>query len=338
MPPIPSILIVAIAIAVPLVFWPRHGLRDRWRRARAARERILLEDFLKHIHARALQGNSATLESLAGSCGVRIAEAMRLISTMQVRGLVRTTGAGFELTSTGDRSALQLIRAHRLLERYLADELRMPIESIHATADRREHGLTPAEVDELEVRLGYPRTDPHGDPIPSGTGSLSEVDTTPLIDWPEGRPARIVHLEDEPSEVFAQISAAGLVPGMKLEILDQTEHQLVLWDGAKEYLLPHMASGNVYVSGIPHPLEPVRKLDSLRPGDDGVIRSLECEGFARRRLLDLGLTPGTHVRCEFASTLGEPVAYRVRGALIALRSEETALIEIEKADTESESS
>lgn len=70
-------------------------------------------------------------------------------------------------------------------------------------------------------------------------------------------------------------------------------------------------------------------LDKLKNGDEAVITKLDCTDGNRRRLMDLGLLPGTHLCAELRSPLGDPVAYRVRGALIALRREQAREIKIE---------
>ncbi len=258
-----------------------------------------------------------------------VKRALELIAEMETGGLVQSTGPGLRLSPAGRTLALRVIRAHRLLERYLADELHMPLEAIHATADRREHQLTAEEVDELEARLGYPQRDPHGDPIPSATGKLEKIESTALTEWPVGRPAEIVHLEDEPPEVFARIVGAGLQRGMHVEVFESSDAGLVVWDGNTERMLTPVVASNVFVADLPHAVRPPVKLSSLDPGQAGRVVALRCEGFNRRRLLDLGITPGTLIECAYPGPLGEPKAYRVRGALIALRPEQGDEIEIE---------
>jgi DtxR family Mn-dependent transcriptional regulator len=323
-------LITALAVAF---FWPGKGLLARLREARRLAERAFVEDALKHIRSRQEHGTLATAESLAGKLNVSVKQALELIETMEEGELVQTTGFGLVLTDAGRETALRVVRAHRLLERYLADELRMPLEEIHATADRKEHLVTAEEVDELEARLGYPQTDPHGDPIPTSAGTIEELEGAALIDWSVGTPARIVHLEDEPPELMAQMVAAGLVPGMQIEVRRVSRDQLVLWDGVCERLIAPLVASNVMVVELPHPVRPPVKLSSLEPGESGRVIALRSEGFERRRLLDLGLTPGTVIECEYPSPLGEPMAYRVRGALIALRAEQGDQIEIEPVRT-----
>lgn len=305
------------------------GLPARWRRARDRRHRALVEDALKHVHAAQLAGAPATPDSLAGHLRLRIAPIVALLAEMEARGLIRTTGAGVALTVSGQEIAVRVIRAHRLLERYLADELRMPLEAIHAAADRREHSVTPAETAALDARLGYPTYDPHGDPIPRPDGHMAFVEAIALPEQPIGQPAVIRHLEDEPPELFRQIAAAGLEPGMRIEVLGRSPSQLVIWDGDRERVLSPLAAGNVFVAALPQPAAPVVRLTTLEPGMRARVVALHNRGLDRRRLLDLGVTPGTVIERVFTSPLREPTAYRVRGALVALRTEQATEIEIE---------
>jgi DtxR family Mn-dependent transcriptional regulator len=325
------VVIAALALVIAALL-PGVGVRARWRRARERRRRVLVEDALKFTHAAELRGSLATLESLAGHLHLRVAPTLDLVTQMEARGLIRTTGSGIALTSSGQEIAVRVVRAHRLLERYFADELQMPLAAIHAAADQREHSVTPEETAELEARLGYPTHDPHGDPIPKPSGQVEPAEAIALPEQPIGRPAVIVHLEDEPPELFRQIAAAGLEPGMRIEVLDVSADHLVIWDGDRERVLTPIAAGNVFVSPLPMPLAPAIRLTALGAGARGRVVALRCNGITRRRLLDLGVTPGTVIERAFSSALGEPTAYRVRGALIALRAEQANKIEIEPLD------
>lgn len=327
------LLVLAAVVTILVAIWlPLGGRRMRWRGARDLKRRTLIEDALKHTHASELRGSLATPESLASRLGQRVARTVDLIAEMEAAGLVWTTGAGLTLTPIGQQAAVRVIRAHRLLERYLADELRMPLEAIHAAADRREHTVTAAETADLDARLGYPRRDPHGDPIPRADGSLARVDGVALTEHPVGQPAVIVHLEDEPPELFRQIAAAGFEPGMRVAVLESTANQVVVWDGERERILTPVAAANIQVTSLPQPLVPAVRLAALGPGQRGRVTALRCHGLTRRRLLDLGVTPGTVIEHAFTSPFGQPTAYRVRGAVIALRAEQANQIEIEPLD------
>jgi DtxR family Mn-dependent transcriptional regulator len=84
--------------------------------------------------------------------------------------------------------------------------------------------------------------------------------------------------------------------------------------------------------------QPVRTLLDLEPGRVGRVLDLSpaCRGSQRRRLLDLGVVKGTEIVPELVSAGGDPVAYRIRGALIALRREQAEWIRIEHADEPAE--
>jgi len=116
-----------------------------------------------------------------------------VIAKVEAGGLLRSTAKGLVLTEEGDRLAISVIRAHRLWERYLADEAGMSLTRVHAEANRLEHQRSGDRVDRMDAALGYPTSDPHGDPIPTADGQLVDVTGTPLTNWPPGQSARVIH-------------------------------------------------------------------------------------------------------------------------------------------------
>ncbi len=311
--------------------WLWHWSSQRHRRA--------VEDLLKHVHACERRGQAASAESAAGAIGWSPRRAVKIIASVEAHGYIRSTPRGLELTDEGTQLAINVIRAHRLWERYLADEAGMPLTKVHAEANRREHDREGGRVDRLDAALGYPQSDPHGDPIPTADGRLAEFAGTPLMTWQIGQPARITHIEDEPASVFDQIAAVGLLPGQIITVKGSTPEGLrVAFDGRKSVLAPVIAA-NIFVQAIPQDAPvpaPVRSLGSLQQGGEAVILGLDqsLRGFHRRRLLDLGLTPGTPIRAERISMFRDPKAYRVRGSLIALRREQADKVLIEDGTTQ----
>lgn len=328
-----TIGLTVVLVIVGALLWPDRGLVWRWRRTRRRRQRTLIEDALKYVHSRHHRGYHTTPESLAGTLGLSMREAVELVTRMEAQRLLHSTGEGLRLTPQGHGWALQIIRAHRLWERYLADEVGLPLSDLHAAAERHEHRLTASELDTLEADLGYPRHDPHGDPIPTASGELEAVMGQPLIDWAAGEPAQIVHVEDEPEAILAQIVAEGLLPGTVVEVLAFDERGLHLsMDGDACWLAPVVA-GNIFVSTPPPEAKlpaNAERLSALKPGEEATVLTLESQGLTRRRFLDLGLTPGVTIECAMPSMLSEPKAYRVRGTLIALRREQANQIWIQR--------
>ncbi len=314
-----------------LVFLPRYGLLQRFKIWREDRARELAEDALKHLLDREQQGRHASPESLGGLLEISSQNTMKLIARMEEQNLVQTRGHELHLTAEGERWALHVVRAHRLWERYLADEARMPLQQVHGEAHRREHSLTEAQVNALDAALGHPSTDPHGDPIPGPGGQMRILEALPLTAVQSEGALRITHLEDEPAIAFEQILAAGLRLGQVIRLIEKTPQRYVLSDGENEYRLAPSVAANVQVTLLSQPaLEqetlPVGVVPLWRLAHDqhAEIISLDAsvQGFTRRRFLDLGLTPGTQISPELKNFFGDPRAYRVRGTLIALRREQ----------------
>ena len=182
----------------------------------------------------------------------------------------------------------------------------------------RNTRVTPEDAAELEARLGYPTHDPHGDPIPKADGQLASLEAIALSEQPIGHPAVIVHLEDEPPELFRQIVAAGLEPGMRIEVLDASANQLVIWDGDREHVLSPVAAGNIFVAPLPQPAAPVVRLTALEPGTQGRVVALRSQGLTRRRLLDLGDDTGRRRRARVHESLRR--AHGLSGARCADRA------------------
>jgi DtxR family Mn-dependent transcriptional regulator len=325
---------LSIVMGVLLLIWvflPRVGLLARLKTWRVQRRRAQVEDALKDLLDFEHAGRSATPELLAGALHISLRPAAALITHMQTQGLVEPRGAALHLTAEGERWALHIARAHRLWERYLADEARMPLPQVHAEAHRREHTLSAAELNALDAALGHPQYDPHGDPIPNQHGQLPRQESTSLTDWQTGRPAVIVHLEDEPAIAYQQILAAGLRLGQPLHILEITPASYLLSDGETEYRLAPAVAANVFVASLPDSEQIASgtvALSTLAQGQSAEIVALDdaVQGFTRRRFLDLGLTPGTPIYPELKNFFGDPRAYRVRGTLIALRNDQAQMI------------
>lgn len=319
--------------AAALTLWPRHGLVASWRRRRERHARALAEDALKHLHAEAWQGHTATLGSVAGALRLSPRAALQLIRRMESRRWVSSRAGAVQLTPDGERLAVEVVRAHRLWERYLADEARMPLGDIHAEAEQREHDRPAGSVEAMAAALGYPTLDPHGDPIPSRAGRLERPPATPVTDWPPGAPARIVHLEDEPEAAYRQLVAERLSLGQVVQVIEAGPERIVLSDGEHLHTLAPIVAANVFVapSAAPGRARARATLAALPPGRQAVVAGLDeaLQGFTRRRLLDLGLTPGVPITAELRSLFGDPIAYRVRGALVALRRDQAAHVYID---------
>ncbi len=318
------------------LFWPERGYFWRWQRAKQLTRRILREDALKHLHKFERHNRPATVQSVAGDLHISVDQAADLLADMQAHELIEMKGPEIHLTVQGRDYALHILRAHRLWERYLADETGYAEAEWHGQAEMQEHSLTPAEVDALAAQLGNPAYDPHGDPIPASGGELVQPERQPLTTLESHRQGRIVHLEDEPEAVYAQLVAEGLHPGQQVRLLESTAQRVRFWAGGDEHVLAPIVAANIAV--VPLPEEPTveeccaEPLSTLKLGEKATITGISpaCRGLERRRFLDLGILPGTQIEVDLGSPSGDPMAYRVRGTLIALRKEQADMINISR--------
>ena len=332
----PGSALLAFGLAVALLvwlLWPRTGPVAHFARMLRLTDRVLTEDALKHLYDCETRGTPATLESLAGALETSRARVLRITGRLEALGLAATGGPGFTLSDEGRRHALRLLRTHRLVERYLADRTGMPPGEWHHEAERWEHRLDEAQTERLARRIGQPVFDPHGDPIPSARGMMPESQGVPLNDVAAGTSVTVVHLEDEPREVFERLLDIGLAPGAALRVLDITPGRIrFTLDGRESSLAPALAR-NVTVGprqAEAEPELPAMTLAEVGVGDAAVVVGISsaCQGPQRRRLLDLGVVPGTVVRGIMASAAGDPIAYDIRGALIGLRRQQAAWIRV----------
>lgn len=324
-----------ILLLVGLFFWPAKGLFWRWQRLRRDNDRVLVEDALKHLYDCSYRQRSPTLQSLSGTLNLSGSRTAALLEHLGKLGLVFQRDGELQLSPEGIRYALRVIRVHRLWEYYLAERTGVQASQWHSQAEDREHTLSPAEIEALAAHMGHPRFDPHGDPIPTASGEIAPPQGQALTSLPTGQLATIVHLEDEPDTVFAQLIAAGLYPGMRVQVIESTPERLRFWGDGEERVLAPVFAANVTAMPLPAPQQmglSSPTLNTLKLGQTARIASLarSCRGLERRRLLDLGILPGTPVTAEMRSVGGDPTAYRIRSSLIALRTDQAAQIHIEE--------
>ncbi len=180
-----------------------------------------IQDYLKAIYKLA-QGGWVSTNAIAQRMRVAPASVTKMLKRMSRQGLVtHTPYRGVRLTPRGERVALEVIRHHRLLERYLADRLGLPVEAVHAEAERLEHVLSEALEERIAACLGDPSVDPHGDPIPTREGRLQERRFPRLSEVPPGAVC-VARVRDSDARTLRQIVRLGLLPGGRAEVLGRS--------------------------------------------------------------------------------------------------------------------
>jgi DtxR family Mn-dependent transcriptional regulator len=301
--------------------------------------RYILEDALKVLHECEYAGNEMSTGELATQLGLNPRQALALQKALRKAGLTTEKDGILRLSEAGRSYARHILRAHRLLETYMAQRTGEDGRSWHKRADKREHHLTTMDIEDMDSLLNHPRFDPHGDPIPSKRGTLPPLNRVALADCECGFAGQIDHLEDEPPEPYARLMQHQLAPGMSLRIEEcSADGYWVNVAGRRIFFDSDMCRQVHLCSGfIDLDAEQTRLSEIDQENKAEVIGILpSCRGAERDRLLDLGVVPGTRVRLELEGPHGDPRAYLIRGAIIALRRSQAEKIQVRIINNEHE--
>ena len=181
-----------------------------------------VEDYLKAIYALGAEGKRATTSALAERMQVSAPSATAMMKRLAELGLVeRAPYRGVVLTDKGRLCALEVLRHHRLLERYLADSLGMSLDEVHAEAERLEHVLSEELEAEIDRVLGYPATDPHGDPIPTADLVIAAEPAQRMAELEPGQAAVVRQVPDGDPSLLRYLAGLGLVPSTRFTMVDK---------------------------------------------------------------------------------------------------------------------
>jgi DtxR family Mn-dependent transcriptional regulator len=181
-----------------------------------------MQDYLREIYKLRLEGRRATTSAIAGRMGVRPPSATAMVKRLGALGLVEHERyRSVELTPSGERVALEVIRHHRLLELYLSQALGLSLDAVHSEADRLEHALSEELEERIDRSLGYPTHDPHGDPIPDADLVIADERTACLSTLEPGEEATVVRISDAEPEMLRYLAARDIVPGTRVRVVDK---------------------------------------------------------------------------------------------------------------------
>lgn len=179
-----------------------------------------VQDYAKAVYALESRGGAAvSTNDLAERLGVTPGSVSGMVRKLTELGLVEHEPyRGVRLTGQGRRVALEVLRHHRLLELFLAEELGMSWDRVHAEAEVLEHVISEDLEQLISARLGDPSVDPHGDPIPTPEFEVREAETFSLEELGEGAVGRFVRVSDSDPEMLRYLAANGVGLGDRLEV------------------------------------------------------------------------------------------------------------------------
>lgn len=181
-----------------------------------------VQNYLKAIYQLQEKCETVTTTALAQHLDISAASATNMIKKMARLKLVRHSPYhGVELTTAGEKMALEVIRHHRLIELFLAEALGVPWEAVHAEAEKIEHVISEDLEDRIANFLGDPLHDPHGDPIPTKGGQVENPMYQSLLDIGAGHSAVIRRVSDQNPEHLKHFFKLGLVPDATVDVLQR---------------------------------------------------------------------------------------------------------------------
>jgi DtxR family transcriptional regulator, Mn-dependent transcriptional regulator len=182
-----------------------------------------VQDYVKQIHALQAQSDKpATTNEIAEKMGVSAAAATAMVKKLAEMGLVEHRRYhGAVLTEAGERVAVEVVRHHRLLELYLTHALGLPWDSVHIEAERLEHVLSEELEAALDRALGFPDTDPHGDPIPGPDLTLPAETHQSLVELEPWQAATVRRVPDGDPALLRYLASLGLVPAAQVRMVEK---------------------------------------------------------------------------------------------------------------------
>lgn len=216
--PGPAMAVTVTGFYLLAVFFaPQKGLLFKAIRKRNFTRKIELEDLMKrtfHLQNR----NKNQLTELSNQLNWPVQKVKAVARRLEQKSLGQLDQEHLVLNPKGIDEALRLVRAHRLWESYLVQDLGLREEQIHEDAERYEHVLTDEQVNRLDQHLGYPRRDPHGAPIPGVKKSkytfLEAIDPTDEV---------IIASRQRNTYVTNHLWKMGLTPGEKIKVIDRQD-------------------------------------------------------------------------------------------------------------------
>ena len=179
-----------------------------------------VQDYAKAIFTlQRRSGRPVGTSALAERLGLSPASVTAMLKRMDGMGLVRYEPyQGVTLTRSGERLALEVMRHHRLIESFLTEALEMPWDRVHNEAEVLEHYISEDLEQRIAEKLGNPRFDPHGDPIPTAELDLAADRSIPLSALETGQTATFMRVSDSEPAMLRYLAERGIRPGATLRV------------------------------------------------------------------------------------------------------------------------
>lgn len=210
------------------------------------------ENYLKAIYHLSQNGLQEVLTNeLAESMHTKAASVTDMIKKLSVKKLISYKKYyGVNMTSKGKARALQIIRKHRLWETFLVNKLGFTWDEVHEIAEQLEHIQSQSLIEKLDGFLGYPKTDPHGDPIPDRNGNIVLKPQLPLAEKAAGYKGTIMAVKDSDSRLLKYLEKIDALPGRKVQVIatEPYDGSMQITISGKSFFVSKEVSQNILVT------------------------------------------------------------------------------------------
>lgn len=184
---------------------------------------LTIENYVKAIYQIGLKQpgrETVTTGEIAESLGVSPGTVTSMLKTLNETGLAKYIPyEGAQLTPAGSTLALRVLRRHRLIELFLVRTLNLTWDEVHEEAENMEHAVSDLLIDRIDAYLGYPASDPHGDPIPKADGTIAEEAGRMLSQLAIGEPFQIIRVHDQTPDFLRYLTQSGLQLGAAGQVI-----------------------------------------------------------------------------------------------------------------------
>jgi DtxR family Mn-dependent transcriptional regulator len=223
------------------------------------------EEYLQIIYWLQEAGLPLTGANIARAMQVSAPTVHEMIGRLESDGYVtRAQNKSLEFTDSGREHASQIVRRHRLIERFLTDVFDIPWDQVHEEAERLEHWMSPVVEERMLRAIGDSKTCPHGHPIFEGEREQG----VPLADVEEGASVRVLRFENEAEDLLHYLKDTGLTPGLQATLGRADSDEIVLDGDDAQYTVTRSVAETVSVVADPSPAPRVALPDQLVLGKE----------------------------------------------------------------------
>jgi DtxR family Mn-dependent transcriptional regulator len=187
-----------------------------------------IENYLKQLYLEQQSLPHAVpvpMGRLAAAMSVVPGTATTMVKALADSGLVHySPRTGVHLTDAGNQLALHVLRRHRLVELFLVRIVGLDWSEVHDEAEELEHVISDKLLERIDLLLGHPTVDPHGDPIPTACGQIAQPSAESLVTCPLDTDIQITRILDQDPPFLQFVHQAGLTPGSQWRVTTRNPH------------------------------------------------------------------------------------------------------------------